>query len=161
MAEEWISVLRLATRWKIDGIRSLAIRQLERLSLNPVDRITLAREYGINSDWVRYGSAALSRRHTPLRVEEARVMGPKRMTRRERLATIRIPNPVLMIIALALFFGVKWTMRGPQRISRLLEILAQVRAAARSARDVADWCGVGKRWWVTRRRGSFHIFIRM
>ena len=47
-ADEWTSVLSLATRWDFSSVRALAIAHLRAdASLSPVDRILLASAYDI------------------------------------------------------------------------------------------------------------------
>lgn len=46
--ETWLVIITLATRWGFDSMRELAIRQLERYSMSPVDRIALYKEYQID-----------------------------------------------------------------------------------------------------------------
>ncbi|TDL18025.1 hypothetical protein BD410DRAFT_512536 [Rickenella mellea] len=88
-AEEWISVLHLATRWEFDDIRSLAIKELQTKQLDPVDRIVISQEYDITSDWTLSAYTILCQRARPLTVDEARRLGIETATRisqlRERL----------------------------------------------------------------------------
>ncbi|KAI5890986.1 uncharacterized protein SCHCODRAFT_02580127 [Schizophyllum commune H4-8] len=49
-ADEWLSVLRLATRWSFDELRALAIRELEPIA-SAVDKIVTARELG-KPEWL-------------------------------------------------------------------------------------------------------------
>lgn len=51
-AAEWASVLKLSTRWCIASIRELAIIRLQSLlAEKPLERLFLARKYGVNA-WV-------------------------------------------------------------------------------------------------------------
>ncbi|KAI5988173.1 hypothetical protein EDD15DRAFT_1388803 [Pisolithus albus] len=46
--ETWLAIITLATRWGFGSMRELAIRQLERFSMSPVDRIALYKEHNID-----------------------------------------------------------------------------------------------------------------
>ncbi|KAI6113526.1 hypothetical protein EV401DRAFT_2074391 [Pisolithus croceorrhizus] len=46
--ETWLAIITLATRWGFDSMRELAIRQLQRFPMSPVDRIALYKEYNID-----------------------------------------------------------------------------------------------------------------
>ncbi|KAL1700673.1 hypothetical protein EV121DRAFT_182793, partial [Schizophyllum commune] len=49
-ADEWLSVLRLATRWSFGDLRALAIRELEPIA-SAVDKVVIARELG-KPEWL-------------------------------------------------------------------------------------------------------------
>ncbi|KAJ2930409.1 hypothetical protein H1R20_g6732, partial [Candolleomyces eurysporus] len=63
--EEWIGVLNLSTRWGMKKIRNLAISELSKISLNPVEKVTLGREHHI-AKWFRDGLTELVSEH-PIR----------------------------------------------------------------------------------------------
>ncbi|RXW13100.1 hypothetical protein EST38_g12755 [Candolleomyces aberdarensis] len=63
--DEWIGVLNLATRWSMNKIRTLAISELSKVSLNPVEKVTLGREYKV-AKWLRDGLTELVSEH-PIR----------------------------------------------------------------------------------------------
>ncbi|KAF9071526.1 hypothetical protein BDP27DRAFT_1170502, partial [Rhodocollybia butyracea] len=46
--DEWISVLKLSTLWKMDVVRATAIKSIEEFD-DPARKIHVAREYGISS----------------------------------------------------------------------------------------------------------------
>ncbi|KIJ65992.1 hypothetical protein HYDPIDRAFT_87309 [Hydnomerulius pinastri MD-312] len=48
--ETWLTILRLSTRWKFEEVRRLAIRQIEKINLQPVEKISIYKEYGIDGD---------------------------------------------------------------------------------------------------------------
>ncbi|KAF8549175.1 hypothetical protein OG21DRAFT_1470332 [Imleria badia] len=48
--EQWVTILRLATRWEFLKIRELAIRQLVALDLPPAERISIYKEHGIDDE---------------------------------------------------------------------------------------------------------------
>jgi hypothetical protein len=51
---EWISVLKLSTKWLFNDLRKLAISQLSSLSIPAIDLICLAKEYRVY-DWLLKG----------------------------------------------------------------------------------------------------------
>ncbi|VDC05726.1 unnamed protein product [Peniophora sp. CBMAI 1063] len=68
-ADEWISILHLATRWKADGMRGLAISMLT-VQAPALDKLVLCRTYDIPS-WLAPACAALALRPTALTIPEA------------------------------------------------------------------------------------------
>jgi len=46
--DQWLTILKLATQWEFPEIRNLAIRQLERLNLQPIEKIALYKQYKVN-----------------------------------------------------------------------------------------------------------------
>ncbi|KZV76537.1 hypothetical protein PENSPDRAFT_747712 [Peniophora sp. CONT] len=67
--EDWISILRLATRWKAEGMRILAINMLT-TKAPALDRLILCRTYDVLS-WLAPACAALALRPTALTMAEA------------------------------------------------------------------------------------------
>ncbi|KAL1751179.1 hypothetical protein FB107DRAFT_174278, partial [Schizophyllum commune] len=49
-ADEWLSVLRLATRWSFDDLRALSLHELEPIA-SAVDKVVIARELG-KPEWL-------------------------------------------------------------------------------------------------------------
>ncbi|KAH9856712.1 hypothetical protein C2E23DRAFT_689331, partial [Lenzites betulinus] len=74
-ADEWHSILSLASRWEFTDVRALAIRQLQTLDMPPVDRILLAQEFDIGGRWALAAYTALCERPTPLSLAEATRLG--------------------------------------------------------------------------------------
>lgn len=72
-ADDWAAVLRLATLWGIDSVRSLAITQLT-TKATFLHKLVLARAHNI-PDWVEPSVDALARRAEPLSLEEANLLG--------------------------------------------------------------------------------------
>lgn len=70
--EEWTAVLRLASLWNCQGIRSQAIDALN-LSVSSYQRLVLARAHDVQ-DWIEPAFEALSERANPLSVDEARAL---------------------------------------------------------------------------------------
>jgi hypothetical protein len=49
--DQWISVLKLSTKWFFNDLRKLAISQLSSIRMDAIDRICLAKEYRVY-DWL-------------------------------------------------------------------------------------------------------------
>ncbi|KAG1758349.1 hypothetical protein EDD22DRAFT_910985 [Suillus occidentalis] len=47
--EKWLVILRLATRWGFRKVRKLVIRQLEKLDLQPIDKIKIYSDFKIDA----------------------------------------------------------------------------------------------------------------
>ena len=46
--DTWLIILTLAARWGFESMRELAVRQLERIALGPIDKIALYKEHKID-----------------------------------------------------------------------------------------------------------------
>lgn len=73
-AEEWASVLRLASRWSFLELRELAIAELE-TTASPVEKIALARECHV-PQWPLNAYADMCTRTRCLSADEAAALGP-------------------------------------------------------------------------------------
>ncbi|CAE6500703.1 unnamed protein product [Rhizoctonia solani] len=69
-----ISALRIATAYGYDGMRAFAIQHLEKVSLDAIQRIQLAREFGLSS-WEDPAFKELSERESAITEGEAQVLG--------------------------------------------------------------------------------------
>ncbi|KAF7295952.1 BTB domain-containing protein [Mycena kentingensis (nom. inval.)] len=91
-ADEWASVLSLATRWDFSSLRTLAITQLNALVSAPAERIALAREYHIPG-WRAPAYVALCTQAGPLSIAEGRLLGLDDMVRVAHVReTVRYPT---------------------------------------------------------------------
>ncbi|KAH6907085.1 hypothetical protein BKA70DRAFT_1150752, partial [Coprinopsis sp. MPI-PUGE-AT-0042] len=52
--EEWLSVLKLSSKWLFNGLRNEAIAKLGELPVSPIQRVLLARRYSVPS-WLMEG----------------------------------------------------------------------------------------------------------
>ncbi|KAG8700602.1 hypothetical protein FRC11_012811, partial [Ceratobasidium sp. 423] len=69
-----ISALRIATAYGFDSMRTFTIQHLEKVSLGAIQRIQLAREFGLPS-WEGPAYKELSERESPITEEEAQILG--------------------------------------------------------------------------------------
>jgi hypothetical protein len=72
--EECISVLKLADMWEHLGIRDLAINELSNRAMNPLTKVSLAKQYNIPT-WLRVAYQHLVNRKEIITDEEARQLG--------------------------------------------------------------------------------------
>ncbi|KAL1672060.1 hypothetical protein EV122DRAFT_195089, partial [Schizophyllum commune] len=49
--DEWTSILRLASRWSVFGLRDLAIEEIKPKA-TPFDKVVIAREFDLGQDWL-------------------------------------------------------------------------------------------------------------
>lgn len=66
--EEWIAVLRLSTMWEFSAIRTFAIRELSKMELSAVEKITLGRELKVRH-WLLEGFTTLAKSPGKLSLE--------------------------------------------------------------------------------------------
>jgi hypothetical protein len=72
--DQWISVLRLSTKFFLKAARQLAIKYLTGMSMEAIERIVCAKEYFV-ADWLRTGYVALAQRAQKITPEEAEQIG--------------------------------------------------------------------------------------
>ncbi|KAJ2918302.1 hypothetical protein MD484_g2113, partial [Candolleomyces efflorescens] len=72
--EEWLSVLRLSTKWYFNDFRKRAIDNLTALNLDPVEKVDLGTQFNVSS-WLKSGFCELVKRTDIITVEDARRIG--------------------------------------------------------------------------------------
>ncbi|KAJ6590010.1 hypothetical protein DFH09DRAFT_909260, partial [Mycena vulgaris] len=73
--EDWSTILELAQRWEFAEVKSLAVRELEKLELPDIDRIVLYRKFAVDEAHLIPRYAALCERPELLTVEEGLRLG--------------------------------------------------------------------------------------
>jgi hypothetical protein len=71
----WTSILRLAHQWDFIEVKEFAIRELQALSIAPLEKIVLYQKYAVNRDLLQSAFIALTTRDEPLTIEEGRELG--------------------------------------------------------------------------------------
>jgi hypothetical protein len=71
--DDWSSVLDLASKWKFESIKALAIERLAALA-SPIDKIVLGRRHEI-TEWLVDAYTAVCERSSALTLEEAKRLG--------------------------------------------------------------------------------------
>jgi hypothetical protein len=72
--QDWFAVLKLATKWNFKEFRSTALEKLTIETMDPVEKVLLARAYSI-PQWLRTGYNMLATRNESLSVAEAKEIG--------------------------------------------------------------------------------------
>ena len=73
--EEWTSILKLAHEWGFIGVKELALRELERLVIPPLQKIVIYHSYGIDRRLLQAAYTAFSVRDEPITLEEGQELG--------------------------------------------------------------------------------------
>jgi len=93
--EEWTSVLKLSNMWQFHKIRATAIKKLETITMDLVDKIVIARRFDIPT-WLVPTLNALIQRESPVGLSEGNRLGMEWVLKvaevRERGATIATQN---------------------------------------------------------------------
>ncbi|KLO19848.1 hypothetical protein SCHPADRAFT_43214 [Schizopora paradoxa] len=74
-ADIWCSILRVAHKWGFDKVKGLAVKELEKTQMSPVDKAILARDCEVGNGWLLTAYAELGAREAPLTVEEGQKLG--------------------------------------------------------------------------------------
>ncbi|KAL1759887.1 hypothetical protein FB107DRAFT_287355 [Schizophyllum commune] len=72
--DEWTSILRLATRWSVFGLRDLAIEEIKPQA-TPFDKVVIAREFELGKDWLVPAFVSICERPNWLNRAEAERLG--------------------------------------------------------------------------------------
>ena len=73
--DEWTSILKLAHLWEFTEVKTLALRELERLDIAPLKKIIMYHSYGVDRDLLQEAYTALTVRPDPITIEEGRELG--------------------------------------------------------------------------------------
>ncbi|KAH7907393.1 hypothetical protein BJ138DRAFT_1014582 [Hygrophoropsis aurantiaca] len=71
---EWAAVLKLSTKWGFENARQQAIDQMESMSIDPIDKICLARDYDVD-EWLAPAVNDLVKREEPINVNDVDRLG--------------------------------------------------------------------------------------
>lgn len=99
--ETWLSILRLANRWSFCNVKELTVRELEKIQIEPVDKIAIYHEYSINKLFLIPAYIAVCKRDKPLTFAEGMQLGMETVLRvadareraRQRAAESGIRSP--------------------------------------------------------------------
>jgi hypothetical protein len=93
--EEWTSVLKLSSMWQFHRIRATAIKNMETIAMDPIDKIVIARRFDIPT-WLVPTLNALIQRESPVGLSEGNRLGMEWVLKvaevRERGATTVTQN---------------------------------------------------------------------
>ena len=79
--DEWLSVLRLSSKYEIDGSRQIATSRLCGLPINPIRRIAIWEEYHLNPDFLIPSYVQLCQLDDPLTLGMTMALGLKNFTK--------------------------------------------------------------------------------
>lgn len=99
--ETWLSILHLANRWSFCNVKELTVRELEKIPIEPVDKIATYHEYSINKLYLIPAYIAVCKRDKPLTFTEGIKLGMETVLRvadareraRQRAAESGIRSP--------------------------------------------------------------------
>ncbi|KAG2142304.1 uncharacterized protein EDB93DRAFT_613073 [Suillus bovinus] len=99
--ETWLSILHLANRWSFSNVKELTVRELEKIHIEPVDKIAIYHEYTINKHFLIPAYIAVCKRDKPLSFAEGMQLGMETVLRvadareraRQRAAESGIRSP--------------------------------------------------------------------
>jgi hypothetical protein len=72
--QKWLTILQLATLWEFGDIKQLAIRQLEKLKLDPIEKIITYKQYSVDSELLLPSYVSLCTSPTLPSPEEGRIL---------------------------------------------------------------------------------------
>ncbi|KAG1723129.1 uncharacterized protein EDB91DRAFT_1063606 [Suillus paluster] len=79
--ETWLSILHLANRWSFCNVKELTVRELEKIQIEPVEKIAIYHEYTINKLFLVPSYIAICKRDKPLSFAEGMQLGMETVLR--------------------------------------------------------------------------------
>ncbi|KAG1741465.1 uncharacterized protein EDB91DRAFT_1052552 [Suillus paluster] len=79
--ETWLSILNLAHRWSFCNVKDLAIRELEKIDMEPIEKIVAYHEYKINKILLLPAYIEICKREKPLSLAEGMTLGMETVLR--------------------------------------------------------------------------------
>jgi hypothetical protein len=79
--ETWLSILHLANRWGFGNVKELTVRELEKMEIDPVEKIAIYHEYTINKLFLISSYIAVCKREKPLSFAEGMRLGMETVLR--------------------------------------------------------------------------------
>ncbi|KIJ05533.1 hypothetical protein PAXINDRAFT_93350 [Paxillus involutus ATCC 200175] len=79
--ETWLSILKLANRWNFDDVKELCVRELEKLPIEPVEKIAIYHDHSISRLYLLPSYIALCKRNGPLSFVEGMKLGMETVLR--------------------------------------------------------------------------------
>ncbi|KIM82528.1 hypothetical protein PILCRDRAFT_70836, partial [Piloderma croceum F 1598] len=73
--EEWTSILQLSNEWSFVEVKNLAIRELEKSDIEPIEKVYIYHLYHIDRAFLITSYAAICTRPMPLNLHEGRKLG--------------------------------------------------------------------------------------
>ncbi|KAG0708636.1 hypothetical protein DFH29DRAFT_979301 [Suillus ampliporus] len=79
--ETWLSILHLANRWSFCNVKELTVRELEKIQIEPVDKIAIYHEYNISKLFLVPSYITVCKRDKPLTFAEGMQLGMETVLR--------------------------------------------------------------------------------
>lgn len=73
--EEWTSILELANEWSFVEVKNLAVRELEKLEIDPIEKVYIYHRFNISRGYLVVSYASIVTRQGPLTLTEGRKLG--------------------------------------------------------------------------------------
>jgi hypothetical protein len=73
--ERWTDILYLAQRWAFKEVEQLCIRELQKLSIPPIEKISIYQNFHLDRSLLAESFARVTVRPEPLNLEEGRKLG--------------------------------------------------------------------------------------
>lgn len=73
--DKWVGILALAQRWEFKEVEQLCIRELQKMFIPPVDKISIYQTYHIDRSLLAESFAKLTVRPEPIKLDEAEKLG--------------------------------------------------------------------------------------
>ncbi|KAF8435082.1 hypothetical protein L210DRAFT_3326005, partial [Boletus edulis BED1] len=87
--ETWLSILKLANRWTFDSVKELSVRELEKLEIEPIEKIAIYHDHNISRLYLVPSYISVCKRDKSLSFSEGMNLGMETVLRiaeaRERL----------------------------------------------------------------------------
>jgi hypothetical protein len=87
--ETWLSILKLANRWTFDSVKELSVRELEKIEIEAVEKISIYHDHNISRLYLIPSYISVCKRDKPLSFKEGMSLGMETVLRiaeaRERL----------------------------------------------------------------------------
>ncbi|KAH7883266.1 hypothetical protein F5I97DRAFT_219120 [Phlebopus sp. FC_14] len=79
--EVWLSILQLANRWSFDNVKELSVRELEKIEIEPVEKIAIYHDNTISRLYLLPSYIAVCKRDKPLSFKEGMKLGMETVLR--------------------------------------------------------------------------------
>ena len=73
--EEWTSIVKLAHQWEFLGVKELAVRELEQLTIPPLQKIVIYHSYALDRHLLQAAYMAFATRDESITIEEGQELG--------------------------------------------------------------------------------------
>ncbi|KAF8841712.1 hypothetical protein BDN67DRAFT_900865 [Paxillus ammoniavirescens] len=79
--ETWLSILKLANRWNFDNVKELSVRELEKLTIEPVEKVAIYHDHNISRLYLIPSYVDICKRDKPLSFTEGMKLGMETVLR--------------------------------------------------------------------------------